>query len=117
MGSDENMYATTSHAMFQLISASLSIENSSNIYRQNLLLNLLFSNVTISDSAISEINAIESSIKTTSSIMQIINSSISNVSNYDDYQFIFVTLDSTIIINSLNFSNSESNLLNIVDAE
>ena len=111
------MYAITSHAMFQLISASLSIVNSSSITQQNSLLNLFFSNVTISDSAISEINVIESSIKSTSSVLVIANSSISNVNNYENYKFIFITLDSAIIINNLNFTSSESNLLNIVNAE
>ena len=100
-----------------MIYASLSIVNSSSINQQNSLLNLFFSNATISDSAMSEISVIESSIKTTSSIMQIINSSISSVNNYDDHEFIFITLDSAIIINNLNFSSSESNLLNIVNAE
>ena len=103
--------------MFQLISVSLSLVNSSSISQQYSLFNLFISNVTISDCSISDINVIESSIKATSSIIQITSSSISNVNNYDDYQFIFVTLDSSIIINSLNFSNSKSNLLNIVDTE
>ena len=103
--------------MFQLISVSLSLVNSSSISQQYSLFNLFISNVTISDCSISDINVIESSIKATSSIILITSSSISNVNNYDDYQFIFVTLNSSIIINSLNFSNSKSNLLNIVDAE
>ena len=117
LNSDQNIFAATSHAMFQLISASLNIQNSSNITQQNSILNLFFSNVTITDSSITDINMIESSMTITSSVLSLFKITVSDVNSSDDHYLIFVTLDSVISTNNLNFSDSESNLLNIVDAE
>ena len=98
--------------MLTLISASLSVQNSSSITIQNSLFNLFLSTVNIIDSTISEIEAIETAVRVTSSTLNITNSNISMISNPARFDFMLITLDSTLIMNSLIFENSTSNLFN-----
>ena len=98
--------------MLTLISASLSIQNSSSITIQNSLFNLFLSTVNIIDSTISEIETIETAVRVTSSTLNITNTNISMISNPARFDFMLITLDSTLIMNSLIFENSTSNLFN-----
>ena len=112
LNSDLNYFDTTSYALLTLISASVSIQDSSSITQQNSLFNLFLSTLSMSDCYISNIDVLEPTIRVTSSSLNITSTNISEISNPDSYDFMFLTLDSTLTMNSLIFENSTSNLFN-----
>ena len=112
LNSGQSSIETVSYALFTLILSSLSIRNSSRIQLQNSLFNLDLSNASIIDSIISDVEAVEPAIKVTSSIFDIVNTSISTISGPDNYEFMLITIDSTLSINNLTFDDSNSNLFN-----
>ena len=112
LNSDLNYFETTSYALFTLISASVSIQDSSSITQQNSLFNLFLSTLSMSDCYISNIDVVEPTIRVTSSGLNITSTNISEISNPDSYDFMFLTLDSTLTMNSLIFEDSTSNLFN-----
>ena len=83
-----------------------------NITDQNSLLNQFLSNVTISRSVISNIQLIESSFIVTSSLLNISETTISAISNPNSYDLMFITIDSSLVIDNLLFEDSISNLFN-----
>ena len=87
------------------------------ISNQDSLLNQFLSNVTISNSVISSIEMIEPSFIVTSSLLNISQTSISMISNPNSYDLIFITLDSSLIINNLVFEDSMSDLLNALNTD
>ena len=115
--SDQNYFATVSYALFQLISSSMNIQNMCRISDQDSLLNQFLSSVTISDSVISNINMIESSFIVTSSLLNISQSTISMVSGSVLYDLMFITFDSSLIIDNLVFEDSLSNLFNSLNTD
>ena len=84
---------------------------------QSSLLNQFLSNVTISNSIISNIQMIESLFIVTSSLLNFSQSAISMISNPDSYDMMFITLDSSLIINHLVFEDSLSNLFNSLNTD
>ena len=108
----QNYFTTTSYALYKLISASLSIQSSSRITQQNSLFNLFLSTLSMADCFISHIDVLEPAIRVTSSNLNMTSTSISRISDPDSYDFIFLTLDSTLTMNSLIFEDSTSNLFN-----
>ena len=112
MSSEQNYFGTTSYALFTLISASLTVQNSSSITQQKSLLNLFLSTTNIIDSAIYEIDAIEIAIRVASSTLNFTNTNVSKISNPDSYDLMLITLDSTLIMNNIIFEDSTSNLFN-----
>ena len=116
LSSSQNYFATTSYALFTLISASISVQNSTSITQQNTLFNLFLSKTSIIDSTISDIDAIETAVRVTSSTLNMTNVNISEIMNPSNYDLILVTIDSTLIMNSLMFHSSKSNLFNSKNA-
>ena len=88
-----------------------------NITDQKSLFNQFLSNVTISNSVISNILLIESSFLVTSSFLNISKTTISMISNPDSYDLMFITLDSGLVIDNLMFENSLSNLFNSLNTD
>ena len=117
LASDQNYFATVSYALFQLISSNMIIQNMCSISDQSSLLNQFLSNVTISNSMITNIEMIESSLIVTSSLLNISQTTISMISNPDSYDLMFVTLDSSLIIDNLVYEDSVSNLLNSLNTD
>ena len=115
--SDQNYFTTVSYALFQLISSNVNIQNMCSITDQNSVVNQFLSNVTISNSVISNIEMIESSFTVTSSLLNISQTTISMVSNPDSYDLMFITLDSSLIIYNLVFEDSSSNLFNTLNTD
>ena len=115
--SDQNYFASPVYALFQLISSNMNIQNMCSISNQDSLLNQFLSNVTISNSVISSIEMIEPSFIVTSSLLNISQTSISMISNPNSYDLIFITLDSSLIINNLVFEDSMSDLLNALNTD
>ena len=113
--SDQNYFASVSYALFQLISSNVNIQNMCSITDQNSVVNQFLSNVTISNSVISNIEMIESSFIVTSSLLNISQTTISMVSNPDSYDLMFITLDSSLVIYNLVFEDSSSNLFNTLN--
>ena len=66
----------------------------------------------MSDSVLSQISVLEPAIRVTSSSLNMTNTNISMISDPDSHDFMFLTLDSTLTMNSLIFENSTSNLFN-----
>ena len=112
LNSDLNYFETTSYALFTLISASVSIQDSSSIAQQSSLFNLFLSTLSMTDCYISNIDVIEPTIRVTSSSLNITSTNISEISNPDSYDFMLITLDSTLVMNNIIFENSTSNLFN-----
>ena len=115
--SDQNYFATVSYALFQLISSSMNIQNMCSISDQNSVLNQFLSDVAISNSVISNIEMIEPSFIVTSSLLNISQSTISLISSPDSYDLMFITLDSSLIIDNLVFEDSLSNLFNSLNTD
>ena len=95
----------------------MNVQNMCSITNQNSLFNQFLSNVTISNSMISNIQMIESSFTVTSSFLNISHTTISMISNPDSYDLMFITLDSIFIINNLVFEDSLSNLFNSLNTD
>ena len=93
----------------------MNIQNMCSISDQNTLLNQFLSNATISNSVISSIEMIEPSFIITSSLLNISQTSISMITNPNSYDLMFITLDSSLIINNLVFEDSMSNLFNSIN--
>ena len=87
------------------------------ISEQNSVFNQFLSNVTISNSIVSNIEMIESSFITTSSLLNISQTTISMISNPESYDLMFMTLDSSLIIDNLVFEDSLSNLFNSLNTD
>ena len=115
--SDQNYFATVSYALFQLISSSMNIQNMCSISDQNSVLNQFLSDVAISNSVISNIEMIEPSFIVTSSLLNISQSTISLISSPDSHDLMFITLDSSLIIDNLVFEDSLSNLFNSLNTD
>ena len=115
--SDQNYFSSPSYALFQLISSNLDVQNMCSITDQNSLFNQFLSNVMISNSMISNILLIESSFLVTSSFLNISHTTISMISNPDSYDLMFITLDSSFIIDNLVFEDSLSNLFNSLNTD
>ena len=115
--SDQNYFASPVYALFQLISSNMNIQNMCSISDQNTLLNQFLSNATISNSVISSIEMIEPSFIITSSLLNISQTSISMITNSNSYDLMFITLDSSLIINNLIFEDSMSDLLNALNTD
>ena len=62
---------------------------------------------------ISDIDIIETAIRVTSSTFDISDMEISRISDPKNLDLMFITLDSSLLINTLVFHDSESNLLNV----
>ena len=112
LSSDQNYFATPSSTLFTLISASLTVQNSSSIIQQYSLFNLFLSTLNFIDSSISQIDILEPVIRVTSSSLNMTNTNISRITDIDNYDFMLITLDSSLTINSLVFEDSTSNLFN-----
>ena len=115
--SDQNYFASPSYALFQLISSNMNVQNMCSISEQNSVLNQFLSNVTISNSIVSNIEMIESSFITTSSLLNISQTTISMILNPESYDLMFMTLDSSLIIDNLAFEDSLSNLFNSLNTD
>ena len=87
------------------------------ISEQNTLLNQFLSNVTISNSVISNIDMIEPSFIATSSLLNISQTTISMITNPNSYDLMFITLDSSLVIDNLMFEDSMSDLLNALNTD
>ena len=103
-------FMVTSSPLFQIISASLSIQNSSQISQQKSLLNMFLSNVIISNSSFSGILLDESAIKVTSSTLNVSNTIFIGFITTLPVDIMFVSLDSMLAINSLSLIGSEMSL-------
>ena len=106
-------FMVTSAPLFQLISASLSIQSSSQVTQQSSLLNMFLSNAIITNSSISAILLQESAIKVTSSTLNISNTSFIGIVATLPIDIMFVSLDSTLVVNSLSLFNSEISLFTV----
>ena len=113
LGSNQNYYGTTSYAIFTLISASLNIQNSSSVIQQNSLLSSFLSTIQLSDSMISDIDVVETAIRVTSSTLNMSNMTMSRITNPNNVDLMFITLDSILTVNNLMFDDSQSNLMNV----
>ena len=113
MKSHLSYFMVTSAPLFQLISASLSIQRSSQITQQSSLLNMFLSNAIITNSSISAILLQESAIKVTSSTLNISNTSFIGIVATLPIDIMFVSLDSTLVVNSLSLFNSEISLFTV----
>ena len=99
-------------SLLQMISASIQISGSTQIYSESVLINAFISNVTISDSVISNISVVDSWVKISNANLILQNVSISSISNPNSIDFIIALLDSSISISFSEFKNSNSNLFN-----
>ena len=95
----------------------MNVQNMCSISEQNTLLNQFLSNVTISNSVISNIDMIEPSFIATSSLLNISQTTISMITNPNSYDLMFITLDSSLVIDNLMFEDSMSDLLNALNTD
>lgn len=103
-----------SELLLQLISASVKITNSTQVYSQSSLINAFISTVIIEDSKISSMQMDDQSI------IEIISSSLSfsgmtleNITTSEGYAIIDVSSTSTLNISDANYRNSNAQLFNM----
>ena len=82
--------------MLTLISASLSVQNSSSITKQSSLFNTFLSTISLSDLIISNITIVETSVRVASSSLNISNMTISRISDPNNLDLMFISLDSIL---------------------
>ena len=99
-------------SLFQLISASLVIENSSIIRNQSAIVNSFVSEVTFDSSTLTDIEFIDIWIQAVVSQLTMTNMNILNLNNLNETDFILALLDSTLTITDLEYSDSNSILFN-----
>ena len=104
------IFETEAKPIFQLISASLSIQNNTVIYDQSSIINAFVSTVTLQNTTFTNITLSEISIKAVVSTITFENITITHLSNPVQTDFILAMLDSTVIINNMNYSSSDSTL-------
>ena len=105
---------TINPSLIQLILSSLSIQNNSKIYDQNVLFNIFISVLSISNLQL--IN-LQNNIQMSSSNLTIQNTQIKNVTNSAGTDFIFANLNSILTISSSAFSNSSSSFMNLRNSQ
>ena len=98
-------------SLFQIISSSLRIQNSTCIYNQGKIMNMFVSDVEVVDSIIENINVSESMIIVTSSTFDLINTTLINIYEHSDAQLMFMNLESKLKIFSCNFIQINSQLI------
>ena len=108
---------TEAKSLFKLVLASLEISNSTRIHEQSALVNAFISSVIISDSEIYNVEVLQPSIKISSSNLTISGTQIYNVTNPSSSDFIFVLLDSVVVIQDTSFTASSSVFLNSLTSE
>ena len=94
--------------LFQLVSASLVIDETTKIHNQISILSAFVSTVSFINSSIYNISFGETCIQGVSSQLSFEDMNITNLTNQGDTDFILVILDSTLKIINLMYSNSNS---------
>ena len=99
------------HYLIQLVYASLSISNNTEIYNQTSLINAFLSSVSISDSHIHDIELTGIGMQIVSSELRLSNMSISRIVNNINTDFILAISGSNVIMSETVYSDSQSILL------
>ena len=100
-----------SESSFNVISSSLKLQNATHIYNQNATMSIFLSDVEIVDCVVESIDMITLNFEIISSILNIRNSILHNISYRDKANLMLAYFDSLVTIDSLNFNDSISNLL------
>ena len=98
-------------ALFQVISSSLKLQNSVHIFNQSTIISMFLSDVEILSSVIEGIVSNSANFRITSSTFIIRNSALDDIISSSGSELFFVNLDSSIIIDTCNFTQSTSSFL------
>ena len=103
--------------LIQLISAALTIKDSSHIYEQTTLFNVFMSTLIIEDTEISNITISEISVKAVASQLTFTNIKIRNVASSLLADFIFLSLDSNFTIINTVYEQSGVRMFNMYSSK
>ena len=98
-------------SLFIIVSSSLKLQQHTIIYNQNTIINMFLSDVELIDSVVEDVDINTTSFRITSSTCAFKNLVFNNISQNGDSELLLVNLDSSIIIDFLNFTDSNSSLL------
>lgn len=99
-----------SNYAFQLISGSLSIQNNTEIYLQNYIFDTFQSTLIIENSKIYSVSVSESSLKITSTVLEVKSSLFYNISEVNMVPFIFVAFESKLNVEAVEYYDSNCTL-------
>lgn len=96
---------------FQLIIGALTIQNGTDIYQQNKVLDSFQSTVIISDTTIHDFTEAETAIKITSSSVNLTNVEIYNAISLLPLPLLRIAFESTVGVNGLKYYDSQATFL------
>jgi hypothetical protein len=103
----------SSTSLIQLISGSIKFANSSHIHDQDVIVNAFVSTVIFQHSTIYSVVMTDNCIEIVTSAFEFSDMNVTTVSNPGGYQFINVSSESSVSMNNIYYSNSNSILLNL----
>ena len=102
---------TENDALFQVISSSLRLQNSTYIHDQNSIVNLFLSDLYVTDSIIENIDMITVAFGVTSSTFVLQSTALNNISSSSNTELLFANLNSSITLDASNFTRFGSSVL------
>lgn len=108
---------TTSKRVFQLISSNLLITNQTVIYNEGALVDSFVSTLTIENSLFYDLETTSSAFTITSSTMIFQNTELHSISATDNLALLTVTLESSLMIDNIKFTNSELAFIACLNSE